>query len=776
MKRESQLNRWNGFSMALPAAGLLLGLSLALVGASPNITLQFIGGGGRFISHQSVELQPVHGADRRTIQLQTDESGRIKLPASMAADAWPEWLCVVDGFEPVRMSAAPTLAGSTQVVQTISPRRATTAGGRILDAQGRPVAAARIVIETAAAATREFFIPEGAHFEVSDADGRWTCSHFPTGSEPARLRVLHPDFAARTVQCEVAGGLHSISWQDVRGGRSLVFLKPAARLAGRVVDPAGRPVEGTRIFSAHDPVWTPADGGFSVPAEPEATVRLRLVAAGFAPTTAIIGAAQLAESTTLRLEPGVELQLNLVDDLEQPVAGAWMAIALEGGEPFPPWHGRTDAAGAVRWTGPPEGRVRVSALQPGFVYLDQHPLAVTAEPQSVPLRRLVEVRGRVVDAASGEPVPDFTVLPGVVRAGVFYSETAVRVTARDGGFALRLQPPVEGLRLGVEAPGYYRFTRDLQTTNELAEMATLRLTPGRTFTGRVLRSGGAPVSGAQIALVPAGQRVPLGRGIIEAAAEWLARSDTDGRFEIAPPAPPAHLIAVHPEWGFGHQPVAGSADESTLTLAAWGRLTGRAQAAGEASPGELVALASHPRDPFAFHLNAFVVRADERGNFTLPPVPPGEFLLGRWRDSRLSHAEAVTVPAGGEVAVAFPRPGWRLTGRAVLPAEPLDWSAGPHLAILRARNEAKPVAERTVYQLQLDATGQFSITDVPPGTHDLVIHYHEAFADGSGRVHCRYRTQREIILDPLPAAGGLTRLDLGTLPLAPSPEASEPAP
>ena len=128
------------------------------------------------------------------------------------------------------------------------------------------------------------------------------------------------------------------------------------------------------------------------------------------------------------------------------------------------------------------------------------------------------------------------------------------------------------------------------------------------------------------------------------------------------------------------------------------------------------------------------------------------------------------------MAVAFPRPGWRLTGRAVLPAEPLDWSAGPHLAILRSHDEEKPVAERTVYELQLDATGQFSVTDVPPGTHELVLHYHEEFADGSGRVHCRYRVQREIILDPLPAAGEPARLDLGTLPLAPSPEASEPTP
>lgn len=205
MKRESQLNRRFGFPMAWPVAGLLLLPSPALEGASPDITFQFVETGGRFLSQRSVEVQPVHGADRRALHLPTDETGSVKLPVPIAAVAWPAWLCLLEGFEPARVDAAPALTGSAQAVQTISPRRATTAGGRILDAQGRPVSAARIVIETAAAATREFFTPEGAHFEVSDADGRWTCSHFPTGSEPVRLRVLHPDFAARTVRCEVAG-------------------------------------------------------------------------------------------------------------------------------------------------------------------------------------------------------------------------------------------------------------------------------------------------------------------------------------------------------------------------------------------------------------------------------------------------------------------------------------------------------------------------------------------------------------------------------------------
>ena len=116
-----------------------------------------------------------------------------------------------------------------------------------------------------------------------------------------------------------------------------------------------------------------------------------------------------------RLSPVPPLQVRLVDESGQGVAGVWMFLDQ--------WWGshstlgqyvekRTDADGRLQWLSPPKGELELSFGKPGYRYSRTNKFAAEGEWHTIVLHPAASVTGSVTDAETGVPVPGFKLTQG----------------------------------------------------------------------------------------------------------------------------------------------------------------------------------------------------------------------------------------------------------------------------------------------------------------------------------------------------------------------------
>ena len=296
---------------------------------------------------------------------------------------------------------------------------------------------------------------------------------------------------------------------------------------------------------------------------------------------------------------------------------------------------------------------------------DLAPTRATA-PDLPPAAEARTVRGRVVRAADGAPVRNFTV--GLLRerlGNATYPPVTRAFESVDGTFEWRAAPAGKQ-RVYVHAEG---FALAALGEHELERGVTLeaRLEEGLTLTGSVRDAEGQPIAGA---LVLAEDEVPTD-GLFFTAAEgayWLpvhARSGPDGRFELRHVGPGAHVLRASAE-GFAPawKAQARPASEHTLELGRGGTLVGLVTGAdgGPLSGAEVVVVAMEqpalPRTNFAHTVT------DLEGRYRIEHLPAVTMIAVLLRDGR-PDVRPLQVLEGAEMAVNFETPlaGLRLTGR-----------------------------------------------------------------------------------------------------------------
>ncbi len=301
-------------------------------------------------------------------------------------------------------------------------------------------------------------------------------------------------------------------------------------LTGRLVDSAGKPVPGepVLIMLERDP-WTPrpgrpgdnerprqllastqsdAEGGFALAAR--AGVRLTLLAGGARWARSSLSPVHAGEDLTVELSEGLQLEGTVLDEAYgAPVAGAWVLTLVTEDALM----ARTDETGHFTLGPLPDVNVLLGAWAPGFEVKLQSDVTPTMGPITLELAAGREVKGRVVDRSTQQPVTTggtltmtVDVMARLAGSELVATQPAVVQTLTAtldelGSFAFPPGPSM-GFDIRTQAEGYVPDAWDRAETRPLGQGddVTIALWPLGTVAGRVLRDG-SPAEGAVVSAV-----------------------------------------------------------------------------------------------------------------------------------------------------------------------------------------------------------------------------------------------------------------------------------
>ncbi|MBN9690879.1 MAG: sigma-70 family RNA polymerase sigma factor [Verrucomicrobia bacterium] len=365
--------------------------------------------------------------------------------------------------------------------------------------------------------------------------------------------------------------------------------------------------------------------------------------------------------------------------------------------------------------------------------------------------KTVRITGTVVDAESGEAVPQFRVRLLEHRG------TALNFLGE--GHQGRFDWPVHmafhhQFSLEVEGDGYEPAVSDIRPVGDDDQAFAFRLKRGGSVVGRVVDGSGHPVAGAVVGLNGLGFGfIVRGAGAFSSADAPQAITEADGKFSLRLKPNSTSLVVVH-ESGFAQVPVAG-ANLPTINLRPWGAIEGVMITAGQPTPNQSVLLQPWYPDHESGPTPALVsdsVMTDDAGRFRFDHVPPGPVAVCRvykyspGETGIVGHGpiQRVEVPSGGVAEVTLALTGRAVTGRFELaqpiagydwrldlqtleqvradlpPVEIRDHPGSPEfqkMALKRARRE------RQIHKFYPDIQpdGTFHLHDVPGGSYMLKI-------------------------------------------------------
>ncbi|HEX4960584.1 MAG TPA: carboxypeptidase regulatory-like domain-containing protein [Thermoanaerobaculia bacterium] len=612
------------------------------------------------------------------------------------------------GFAPATLLVTAQLPSPAIPATRLTLRRGRTASGLVVDPRRQPIpgAAVRLISTRPKQPFNELQPELGPFGTVTGADGRFRLPHLPAGL--FELRIEGPELAPLPKK-EVA----------VPGGEGLVdlgtfTLEGRARIAGWVVDPGDRPVEGVEIWvvpkdcvditqalhQASPAAVTGPDGHYELRDRAVGDAeRLRACRKGYVPQEF---PAQGPASTEPRigLTPSVHLAGRVMSADGEPLPGT-QVIAFPSGQvasdvitldpPCPCPFGSSALAGAegtFTLELASAGRYDVTANGAGHLRTTLPRLHVPREGLDGLEIRMDEgtmVSGHVADP-EGHPVVGASISLSGPRS--FASASS------DGGGNFLLEGVETGERTaGARHDGFASEERKVQVRSEGTRIDfVLHPAPCLEIRGRVTGPDGAPVAGV----------------LISDSRESTA-SLADGSFRL-PVDPGAHSLLAEKD-GFAPMKtedvtVADRPVEGVEIRLGYGMtLTGQVLGIDPATVDKVsVFLASVMRFREA--------PLDSEGRFEVPSLPPGEWgLLAQAGDRTAS--ERFTPPAGLTEVVhdlQFP-PVSEIRGRVTGPGgEPIE---GASLWL----SESRPGVH---FQTRTLADGSFAV-GVTDGTYTLSV-------------------------------------------------------
>jgi RNA polymerase sigma-70 factor (ECF subfamily) len=378
----------------------------------------------------------------------------------------------------------------------------------VVGEDGRPIAGARAV-PSDPNSDAAFYTDRGA--DTDESGQAWL--HKLNRIRPPRIAVYKDGYRSPTLRPQARPDSDSA---EVKFVIERIEMKARA-IAGSVRDASGRPIEGATIewkdgagtaygkgavYGQHRAV-TGRDGRYRLEYDDDYhTCDLGVAAPGWAPVVARgvrPGTPEEPAEKDFTLEPGHWLAGRVVDEESRPLPGVRIHVmpSLDLLNPAVAYPAvlravKTDEEGRFRLEDLPGPRAAVEIWPADRRPSKEIEVEVDREVDLV-LEGHGVIRGRVVDAVTGEPVQVFSVRRNLESPGVSFTDAG-------GRFSLDRLPVSSETKVAVDAIGYISLELALTARPEgQAEEATFALQRGLALEGVVVDAEtGAPLAGIPV--------------------------------------------------------------------------------------------------------------------------------------------------------------------------------------------------------------------------------------------------------------------------------------
>ena len=475
--------------------------------------------------------RPIQGVEvgfRPTEAVVTDAEGRFQLAYAKPyeeAYVYATALGYASRRIVVRMKT-----GSTQDV-TIELSPGSKLAGTVTDTNGQAIQGADVGI---------FGLTYSALPAVTNAEGRFEIDGLDPVVHSYQVHVNHPAYPAV-----------SIGFQPAPAGQTRyqeIVLKPGVVVFGQVTNSQGAPISGVTVGNTRSrSMWN----SLKAETDEEGMYQLGIVEVGelvlwathgqYAPFVerTVLAGGQAERRIDIQLKDARTLHGTVVDSDGNPVSEATVTISEYNGVSNLDRH-RHSCDSEGRFTipnAPADGELELRVFSEGITGTN-HKVDLGEDECLIVVSRSGRIYGKVVDAATGGPLPRFLVKMTASQVGprTFgyasrWSQEGYTFDSSEGLFDTgRENLPVNGqYRMTLNAEGYAPLTLDpvvVQPISEDPNRTKFTLQPATVFAGRVIANDGRPIRGATV--------VFFSNGNVDRRGSWpRAVADRAGVFTIS---------------------------------------------------------------------------------------------------------------------------------------------------------------------------------------------------------------------------------------------------